>query len=149
MRTLHDSSCRTSIAARLQTLRPDAQRQWGKMRVDQMLWHVNESLEQSLGRLKTTRSPRTPPIPSAMLRFVVLNLPWPKGRAPTAPELVARDTYDFQAERSRAIRLIEEMAARDINGSWPPSATFGRTTGLFWSRLQAKHLDHHLKQFGA
>jgi DinB family protein len=148
MPTLHDSSYRTSIAMRLQALRPDAQRHWGKMRVDQMLWHVNESLEQSLGRLTTTRSSRTPPLPSAVLRFVVINLPWPKGRAPTSPELVARDAYDFEAERTRALRLIEELASRDLNASWPKSATFGQTTGLFWSRLQAKHLDHHLKQFG-
>ena len=146
---LHDATCRAALLARLDALRPDAERRWGKMRVDQMLWHINESLEQSLGRVVTTRPPNALPLPSPVLRFAVLNLPWPKGRAPTAPELVARDTYDFRAERARTLRLIDEVVARDLSASWPRSVAFGKMTGLQWSRLHAKHLDHHLTQFGA
>jgi hypothetical protein len=32
-------------------------------------------------------------------------------------------------------------------GGWG-RAVFGRLSGREWSRLQARHLDHHLKQFG-
>ena len=149
MNCLHDPACRASLVARIQTLRPDAERRWGKMRVDQMLWHVNEAMEQALGRVVVSRAPNAPPVPSPVLRFAVLNLPWPKGRAPTGPELVARETYDFQAERARTLKLVDEMAARDVNGAWPTSAAFGKMSGMGWSRLEAKHLDHHLKQFGA
>ena len=45
MPMLHDSSFRESVQSRLKALRPDAERRWGKMTVDQMLWHVNSALE--------------------------------------------------------------------------------------------------------
>ena len=44
---LHDPAIRDAIRARLQTLRPDAPRKFGKMTVDQMLWHVNQALAQA------------------------------------------------------------------------------------------------------
>jgi hypothetical protein len=36
-----------------------------------------------------------------------------------------------------------------MESAWPESPIFGRVTGKFNSRLQAKHVDHHLRQFGA
>jgi hypothetical protein len=115
------------------------------MSVDQMLWHVNESLEATLGR--RTLAPMKLPLPKAMLKFAVLNLPWTKG-APTHPSWVASDHYDFDAERAQCLALIDEFAGRDLGSVWPPSAAFGAASGHDWSRLHAKHLDHHLKQFG-
>ena len=44
MPMLHDPTVRSSIEARLNAIRADAPRQWGSMTVDQMLWHVNQSL---------------------------------------------------------------------------------------------------------
>jgi hypothetical protein len=146
MRTLHDPSIRASIRQRLLGLRPDAPRQWGRMTVDQMLWHVNTALEQSLGRF--TATPRRVPVPGGMLKFLVLNLPWGKG-APTNPDFLARAEYDFEEQRARSVTLVDEVAGRDIDGAWPENTDFGRMTGREWSRLMAKHLDHHLRQFGA
>ena len=50
MLLLHDPATRDSIKRRVTALRPDAQRQVGRMTVDQMLWHVNCGLENALGR---------------------------------------------------------------------------------------------------
>ncbi len=116
------------------------------MSVDQMLWHVNFALDMALGR--TTPAPAKPPLPGPVMRFLVLTLPWPKG-APTLPEAVAERRYDFDAERARCLTLIDQVSAADLGARWPEHPNFGAMTGRHWSALQAKHLDHHLKQFGA
>lgn len=115
------------------------------MTVDQMLWHVGDSLAMSIGEI--TIPAMKPPIPRALLRFIVLNFPWGKN-APTHPSLVAKQSHDFEAERARCLRLIDKVSAVDVNGEWPAHPAFGRLTGRQVSRLHAKHLDHHLKQFG-
>ena len=144
---LHDPAVRDSIRARVQQLHPTATRKWGTMSVDQMLWHVNEALRNALGesRPKDLKIP----MPKSVLKFMVFSLPWMKG-APTAPEFVAGARYDFELERQRCLRLIDEFTRRSVDASnWGHSAAFGDLTGREWSQLHAKHLDHHLKQFSA
>ena len=147
MRTIHDPAFRRALRTRLESLRPDAQRRFGKMTSDQMMWHVASGLSLALGH--TTAPPAKPPVPmpKPLMRFLVIKAPWPKG-APTIPDIVARDHYDFEAERKRALRLIDEMAARDLDGEWPLHPLLGKMSGKQHSELQGKHVDHHLKQFG-
>ena len=116
------------------------------MTVDQMLWHVNEALNLALGRIEV--EPSRIPIPGFVLKFIVLNLPWSKG-APTLPEFVARQNYDFAEQQAACISLIDEFASRDLEGQWAQNPLFGRVTGHDLTRLHAKHLHHHLTQFGA
>lgn len=144
---LHDPVLRESLRARVQGLRPDATRKWGKMTIDQMLWHVSQALAQGIGQIPA--APVKMPLPKPMMKFVVLNLPWPKG-SPTAPEFVAdMQRCEFEAERNRCLNLIDAFAAKDMKESWPVAGTLGTMSGRDWSRLEAKHLDHHLKQFSA
>ena len=81
------------------------------------------------------------------MKFAVLNLPWTKN-APTNPSFVAKASHDFEAERARCLSLIEKLTSRAIDNSSSDHPIFGRMSGRDVSRLQAKHLDHHLKQFG-
>ena len=37
---------------------------------------------------------------------------------------------------------------RSMRADWGHSAGMGDLNGRQWSQLQAKHLDHHLRQFG-
>jgi hypothetical protein len=144
---LHDPAVRRVIRSRVEALGPNSVRRWGEMSIDQMLWHINQSFEQALGRAGS--QPVKEPLPAVLMRFVVLNVPWPKG-SPTAPELVADGArHDFDVERARCLELIDVFAAKRIDDSWPISGSFGKMTGRDWSRLQAKHLDHHLRQFSA
>jgi hypothetical protein len=143
---LHDPAVRDSIRARLQQLTPDARRAWGKMTVDQMLWHVNEALETALGRKDV--APMKLPLPAPIIKFMVLSLPWMKG-APTHPDYVAGSRHDFESEKGRALQLLDEFCAKGIDAQdWGP-AGFGRLSGPELSQLQAKHLNHHLTQFSA
>ena len=74
MPILHDAAVRTSIEARVRALRPDAIPRWGKMSVDQMLWHVNQALAVAAGRL--TPAANKVPVPRSLIKFAALNLPW-------------------------------------------------------------------------
>jgi DinB superfamily len=145
MPTLHDDGYRSEIQKRLRALRPDSQRRWGKMSVEQMLWHINQALEGALGKISVP--PQKSPLPRSIMKFLVLNLPWPKG-APTLPMFVATGEHDFETERGRCVQLIDEFAARRLEGEWPPNPVFGRVSGQDVTRLQTKHVNHHLTQFG-
>ena len=149
MAELHDAQCKADILRRLKTLRPDAERRWGKMSVAQMLWHVNEAMEGALGHIEVEAMKLPIPLPRPVLKFIVLNFPWGKG-APTLKRWVPQhDRYDFAAEHARCCRLVDELSAKPLDDAWPDSPTLGRMHGRDVSRLHAKHLNHHLAQFGA
>ena len=75
-------------------------------------------------------------------------MPWPHG-APTAPEYRALEPRQFDVERRQNRELIDRfLARRPEDGGWG-RPVFGEISGREWSCLQARHLDHHLKQFGA
>lgn len=146
---LHDPSVKAQTLRRLQSLRPDAQRRWGKMSVAQMLWHVNEAMEGGLGRVQMEALKLPVPLPRPVLKFLVLHFPWGKG-APTLKRWIPQhDRYDFAAERDRCCRLVDELTSKPLTDTWPDSPTLGRMSGSDVSRLHAKHLNHHLTQFGA
>ena len=145
MRAIHDTAYRADIDRRLRELRPDSPRRWGKMSVGQMLWHVNEALDAALGHVQLPAVKL--PLPKGFMKFLVMNVPWGRG-APTYPQWVASKECDFAVERERCFRLIDEFARRPLDDDWPASPMLGRMRGREVTRLQAKHLDHHLRQFG-
>lgn len=142
---LHDADIRSALESRLALLRPDSPRKWGHMTSGQMLWHLNRFLMFALGDGSFERQKN--PIPLPILRFALLYLPWPKG-APTHPAAVANADHDFEGERARCLELIERFVSQPLDGPWAVDPAFGLITGRFASRLQAKHLNHHFRQFG-
>jgi len=146
MKTIHQPYARAELIRRIHTLTPEAQRRWGRMSVDQMLWHVNGMLSIAIGELPF--EPQESFLRRTVIRFAAFNMPWPKGRAPTAPEVTATRQYDFAQEQALLFDLLDRFAARDLQTSWPRHPAFGAMTGHDWTRLQHKHVDYHLQQFG-
>jgi hypothetical protein len=142
---LHDPDVHASIRKRMQSLRADTPRKWGKMSIDQMLWHVNVSMREAVGDYTPQLKPL--PIPKALFRWAVLNIPWGRG-ARTRPDMYPASAYDFNAQKAECLSLIDRIVARPLSAEWPNSASMGKMTGKHWSQLTAKHLDHHLRQFG-
>ena len=145
MTLLHEPAVQSSLLARLDKLRSDSAPRWGKMSVDQMLWHVNQGLDATVGRIEPEKMRM--PLPAAALKLMVLNLPWMKG-APTNPRFIATARYDFARELERCRQLVNEVAAHSLDELASQHPVLGRMAGRDHSRLQAKHLDHHLRQFG-
>jgi Protein of unknown function (DUF1569) len=146
MPLLHDPAVRDSIRSRVTQLTPSSDRRWGTMSVDQMLWHCNQVLGTALGDVKVGLLPI--PFPLPVIKFLLLSMPWMRG-AFTAPEYRAVDQHEFETEKAKCLALIDRFTQCDIARADWPRAAFGEISGRDWSRLQAKHLNHHLKQFSS
>ena len=57
MPLLHDRAVRDPICLRIQTLTSDTPGRWGKMSVDQMLWHVNRVMSNAIGEFEPAEMP--------------------------------------------------------------------------------------------
>ncbi len=147
MPKLHDPAVCESIKSRLNAVTADSARKWGSMTADQMMWHLGRGLEQCMGRLDARDEKPAVAMPKPLLRFFVFNMPWPKN-APSMRVLLANGRYDLEEERARCLRLIDEFTSRPLEKAWPVHPTLGDLSGEQYSRLQAKHLNHHLRQFG-
>ncbi|MBS1816373.1 MAG: DUF1569 domain-containing protein [Acidobacteria bacterium] len=146
VQTLWTPQDRAGLLARFDRLSPDARPLWGSLDAPRMVTHVTDALRAGLGEVPVApvRGPlRVWPLNA----LIVYWLPWPKG-APTAPELTARVPTHWGDELSALRDAIERFARRDVAGRWPEHAAFGRLDGPAWGRLQYRHLDHHLRQFG-
>jgi hypothetical protein len=47
------------------------------------------------------------------------------------------------------LKLIAVFATRPLQAKWDDSSFAGPMSGKDWTKLQAKHIDYHLQQFGA
>lgn len=148
METLFDVTCRDRFLARIDRLRPDSARAWGKMDAAQALAHCALGIEAATGDAKLTR-PLLARLMGPLFKGWVLG-PKPFSRnSPTHPLLVMNSPKDFAREKARLVASI-----RKFHDAGPASAAryehgfVGRLTGEEWGRVQHKHLDHHLSQFG-
>ena len=136
---------------RIQQLNNNTQVQWGKMNVAQMLAHCNvtyrmiydEGFLQKPGYIK-----------KLLFRwfikpYVVSEKPY-KQSVQTAPQFIVVDEKNFNEERQKLIAYIQRVQQEGKAAfEGRESHSFGPLTANEWNTLFAKHLDHHLRQFGA
>jgi hypothetical protein len=147
MRSMWGDDIRREITDRVARMTPDRKAQWGKLSAPQMVCHLAESLKMALGELPV--EPRHLPIRYPPLKqFIVYLAPFPRNM-PTAPELVARSPRDWQADVADLQALMNRFTPRGSAGRWPEHPAFGRLSERAWGVLVYRHMDHHLKQFGA
>jgi hypothetical protein len=150
MKNLLDTTAVEEVKSRLEHVRPDSMRQWGRMNAAQAVAHLANSMEMAVGDL---RPPRVfiGRIVGPLFRRVALGNERPMERnAPTAPALRITDERNIDAERERLVLLIDRFhAGGAAKCSTHPHPFFGALTPELWAELMYKHLDHHLRQFGA
>jgi hypothetical protein len=145
-RLLHDPDVYSSIRKRIESLRPETPRRWGKMSIDQMLWHVNVSMREAVGDYQPQI--KTLPVPKPVLRWAVIHLPWGKG-ARTREDMYAVSSHDLNQQKAETLALVDRIYRKPLSSDWPESVSMGRMSGKHWSQLTARHLDHHLRQFSS
>jgi transposase InsO family protein len=148
MKNLFEPSTMNEIQDRLAKLRPDSPRQWGSMGVAQALAHCSLGLQLPSGELRPP-SKVLGRVVGRIIKPLVLGNDKPMRRG--APTMIAvEDNRDFNAERERLRELIDRFAAAGPAGCTKhPHSFFGPLTPDEWAILMYKHLDHHLRQFGA
>ena len=148
MRTIFDVSARDEILTRLDRLRAEERPRWGRLDAPRMLCHISDQLRHGLGELEA--HPIRSPLALPPLNWLIIHvLPWPKGRAKSPPECLQRPADDWEIDRQECKRLVHAFCARGPDAAWPISPVFGRISGASWGVLAYRHLDHHLRQFGA
>ena len=147
MPSIFDAAARSQLIARMNRLRPEQSRLWGKMNCAQMLCHVADQLRNALGELEA--KPLRSPLALPPINWLVIHvLPWPKGKAESPPEFLARIPESWEHDVAALKELIRRAAERGPTARWPESPVFGRISPRAWGVLVHKHLDHHLRQFG-
>lgn len=149
-RNLFQSDRVDEIKARLSRLKSDSARQWGKMSPAQMLAHCSAGIEMAAGEIRPQRALIGRIIGPAVKRVAFRDEEPMRRNSPTAKELMMAGEMDFESERKRLSGLIDRFAATGPSGcTHHPHAFFGPLTPDEWAILMYKHLDHHLRQFGA
>jgi hypothetical protein len=149
MKNLFDAAVATQVKQRLDMLRIDSERQWGKMSPAQTIAHCASGLEMALGEIRPPRALMGRLIGSMIKPKVVGNDEPFRRNSPTVSELVIHGERNLAAERVRLSSLIDRFvlggtSVCTIHGH----PFFGPLTPTEWAVLMYKHLDHHLRQFG-
>jgi hypothetical protein len=150
MKTLRNETDRKELIERLEALRPDAQPLWGRMNLEQMLSHLVQSGEMPFVESAPDRST---PVSRSLFKVLSLYfLPIPKN-IKTSPELdqqqQGRPPVGLEADKANVIASIELVGTMDVRGEYLAHPFFGKLSSVEWGRLGYKHIDHHLRQFGA
>ena len=146
MPSLRNQAERTLLIQRLQSLAPQTKPLWGKLDAPRLLCHLGDSLAMGLGDLPTQSVNKKAFHHFPLKHLIVYVLPIPKN-VPTAPELLSTEPGNFESDRRRVVESITRMAA-EPHGHGPEHPFFGPLSTEEWNALQAKHIDHHLRQFG-
>jgi hypothetical protein len=149
MRNLFEPAAKQSILERLASLSPGAARQWGKMDASQMMAHCSVALEAGTGD-KPLKQRLIGKIFAPFVRTSLLGeKPFGKN-SPTDPTFVVTDARDFAREKDRLAALVARFCELGPSGAGKNTHSFfGKISGDDWGVVMYKHLDHHLKQFGA
>ena len=150
MKNLFEPATVNEIADRIAHLRPDSERQWGKMHVAQMLAHCSAAIGMAEGKV-------TPPRillgrllgPLAKKSLIVKGEPM-RRNSMTEKSVLVTDERDLMVERDRLRESIDRFASGGpVVCTMHPHFFFGPLTPAEWAALMYQHLDHHLRQFGA
>jgi Protein of unknown function (DUF1569) len=150
MKNLFEPTSVQEVKQRIAQLRPDSERRWGKMNPGQALAHCSRAMETALGDTNLPRMLIGRIIGGPVKRMALGNDEPMKRNSPTSPAFVVRDQPDVRIESARLTALIERFADGGPKGcTTHPHTFFGPMTPDEWAILMYKHVDHHLRQFGA
>lgn len=149
MQTLFDQKVHREILSRIDLLTEKTQPKWGRMDAGQMIKHCQMPLLVASGQLELTEK-------VGVLKKLVFKLykpimyndkPWPEG-VTTPKEFKITEPQVFETEKDLLKTAISDFHQKALNMHWPKHPYFGSFSTDQWGRMQYKHLDHHLRQFG-
>ena len=152
MKTLARPRDRAEILARLKRVRPQSVRRWGRMSAHQMVCHLSDALRMGMGDKPV--SDATGLLQRTIVKWIAVwaPLPWPAGiltRPEIDQELAGTRPVDFAADLARLEGLLQVVTAETRSFEWQRHPIFGPMSTRAWLRWGYRHIDHHLRQFGA
>jgi hypothetical protein len=149
MKNLYNKEDVAQFEQRIHSLTPQTKPIWGTMNAAQMLAHCNVAFVMAFENTYSELSAFKRFFLRLLIKDLVVNeKPYRKG-SPTAKEFLVPAQQDFEAEKQKLIAYLHktlELGASYFEGK--SSRSFGPLTAKEWNIMFAKHLDHHLNQFG-
>ncbi len=148
MKSIFDVVTRSELINRINTLTENNSAKWGKMNVHQMMKHCVLCEEMYLGRKKYKRTFLRHLLGKIALNGMLKDENPMKRNSPTNAAFRIKESQgDVIAERKKWVALIKEYEHFSNNDftHW----FFGKMTKEQIGYLNFKHIDHHLRQFGA
>jgi hypothetical protein len=135
---------------RIDGLKDGTPAKWGKMRVDQMLHHVNLSMGSGLGIYNLPDESYW--LSRTVIKWIVID--WysaqPRGlQLPLSLAISPEARYDFETERIKLLATLDVATTAEAENQWKPHCYFGKLSVTQWGKLCTIHLDHHFRQFSA
>ncbi|SDJ08148.1 DUF1569 domain-containing protein [Chryseobacterium jejuense] len=150
MENVFDAKDAQNYIDRINRLVEDTHGLWGKMTVDQMLAHCCITYEM-------VYEPEKHKKPGSIAKFILKTFvkskvvgekAYPRD-SPTAPQFLVSGRKNFDEEKRRLVGFIQktqQLGADAFDGK--ESFSFGKLKAQEWNNMFAKHLNHHLSQFG-
>lgn len=146
MSSIFDKSDNQSIINRINALTPDSVPLWGKMSVDQMLKHVNETIIVSFGESQLKINFLLGLV-GRMIKNKVINSEFKKNTL-TAKEYIFTSHYDFEETKAELLKNWSRYTEGPQTITLKNHPMWGKMSHEDWNKLMWNHITHHLKQFG-
>ena len=147
--TIHEKDYK-EIVSRIQSLKSDAERQWGSMNASEMIVHCTDPIREALGTRVT--KPYNNWFYKTIGKFLIFYvIPFPKGKAdsPIEYDVKRKGTapVKFGDDKDILLKLLSNFYHTDATFNFSQHPMFGNLSRKEWGRLTYLHLDHHLTQF--
>ncbi len=151
MKDIFNPNTIAEFKTRINTISADSSAQWGKMNVYQMLKHCTENDKMLVGERQFKRLFIGRIFGKMALRSSIKDDAPLSHNSPTHPDLIIKEENgDIEAQKQEWISVLEGFHTK-------PSSSFenfvhpffGKMTPAQISTFAYKHIDHHLRQFGA
>ena len=146
MKSFFNSGVYDEIISRVNQLNEDTPALWGRMNPAQMMHHCQMPLHIILEKNDYGVKPNWL-INLLFKKSMYSDKLWRKNM-PTAKGFAVKGDHDFNNEKEELLNLLTELNRHKNRTEWQDHPAFGKLTKDQWGKMQYKHLDHHLRQFG-
>ena len=147
VKTVLDKSTREELINRIKTLNENCTARWGKMTVYQMTKHCSLWEDMAQGRKQYPRVFIGRIFGKVALKSILKDDSPLRRNTPSIPELKVSGEGNIEAQKSEWIAKIEHYA--QVSNLQLIHPFFGKMTTEQIGLMDYKHIDHHLRQFGA
>ena len=151
MKSVTNKADQQEIRNRLNSLTPDAPRQWGTMSAHQMMCHLTDSFRLTTGEKAACVTGGW--FERNIIKLLALYVPmqWPKD-VPTRPEMdqvkgSGTRPQDFEKDKQMLLFYLDQFCRQPRVFTPGAHPIFGEMTAAQWHRWAYLHIDHHLRQF--
>jgi hypothetical protein len=143
---------RHEYAGKLESLKPDAERRWGKMNVQQMIEHMAEYIAMASGKIATEKIVTLAEHLEGYRRFLSTekefkentpNVLMPEIPAPVKHASMDQSIAEIKGEIDHLFKAFEDDCDKKVL-----NPIFGELDYDMTVQLLYKHAWHHLRQFG-